>query len=193
MISRSFIRQNEKAFKIALIWIVLMAVIGLIYFIIALPVQLKVSKAQDRIAAKTDQARDMVEYINQENLDRLKKSRQDLKHRLGTFVSNADMVNESIYAISSIAEQVGVKDFTTRQESFDGFKPIANCQMLAAANVQVKCRGNYFQFLKLVNAYERFRPVILIDRFSFRNDGSKYLAIKMSLTILVNNASVNLI
>ena len=189
----SLFKQYKNLVRLALLWLVLTAFIGLIYFIVALPVRIKISRLQARITVKNKEVRRMVEYVSEENLDHLKKLHEDLRHRLGTFVSNADMVNDSICEISRIAEQVGVRDFKTRQKSFDGFEPVANCQLLSAANVQVECRGTYFQFLKLVNAYERFRPIILIDRFSFHNDGGKFLVIKMTLTILVNNSSGNLI
>jgi hypothetical protein len=177
---------KTKGFKLLAIWIVSVAVLALIYFVVVFPIYLAVNHKEIEVAKMSEDVDRIRIYVSDQNFKRVQEQARDLTGGLDGFVSNGLMATRCTYVISDIAGKTGASDFTTKQKTPKALSQIQNCQMLKAAHVEVSCKGSYLKFLNLINEYERSRPIVLIDKFSITvfDDGQN--EINMSLLVLVD-------
>lgn len=180
---------KKKCIKLLLMWIVSIAVLGLAYFTVVFPLHQAVSQKKVEVAVIFKELTRVREYVSEENYRRLMDQRAFLARTLEGFVASGSKVRECTYTIADIAGNVGVSDFTTKQNTAKGSSEIQNCQLLKRALVDISCKGSYLRFLQLVNEYERARPLVLIDKFTFSATEGDDNDIEMSLLILVDNQS----
>lgn len=178
---------KKKVLNLILMWIVSVGVLALAYFVVVFPIHLAVSRKSHEASEMSAEVKRMRKYVSDENFARLKERQKSLTETLDGFVADSLKAGEFTYAIADVATAIGVADFTTKQMTTKGLAQIQNCQFLKKSLVDVSCNGSYIKFLRLVNEYERSRPVVVIDEFAvtFTEDGHNQ--IKMSLLILVDN------
>jgi len=177
---------KNKFVKLVVMWIVSIAVLGLAYFSVVFPIRQAAKRKVIQVEKISAELKRMRVYTSDENVKRLQDEQRNVANTLSTFVAASSMANECTYLIGDIAGRVGLYDFRTKQKASGKLTQIKDCQLLRKSVVEVSCRGSYVKFLKLVNEYERSRPVVLIDKFTLvsKNDGMNF--IKMSLVILVD-------
>lgn len=176
---------TTKWIRVLLMWIVSVAVLMLAYFTVVLPIHLAVTRKKaeaENMSWVVERVRD---HVSVKNYERLVEEGYALAERLEGFVSGSSMTGESTYVISDIAGRTVALDFTTKQKTAKALSEIQNCQLLEAAHVEVSCKGSYLKFMRLVNEYERSRPVVLIDGFTVIVTDGGESDIKMSLLVLV--------
>jgi len=180
---------KKKFIKILMMWIVSIAVLALAYFTVVLPIHQAAVRKKAEVLVIFEELKRIREYVSEENYNRLKYQKSFLSKSLEGFVASGSMVRECTYSIADIAGSVGVYDFTIKQKTEKGSEEIQNCKMVKRAIVDVSCKGTYNEFLRLINEYERARPLVLIDKFSFTSTEGGMAKIEMSLTVLVDNQS----
>jgi len=178
---------KKKVLNLVMLWIVSIGVLALAYFVVVFPIHLAVSRKSNEVSEMSSEIKRMRKYVSDENFARLKERQRSLAETLDGFVAGNLKAGECTYAIADVAANIGVADFTTKQKITKGFAQIQNCQFLKRSLVDVSCNGSYIKFLRLVNEYERSRPVVLIDKFAVRVSEDGQNEIKMSLLILVDN------
>jgi hypothetical protein len=178
---------KKKVFNLVMLWIVSIGVLAIAYFVVVFPIHLAVSHKSNEVSEMSSEIKRMRKYVSDENFARLKERQRSLAETLDGFVAGSLKAGECTYAIADVAANIGVGDFTTKQKTTKGFSQIQNCQFLKKTQLDVSCNGSYIKFLRLVNEYERSRPVVLIDKFAVRVSEDGQNEIKMSLLILVDN------
>jgi len=178
---------KKKVLNLVMLWIVSIGVLVLAYFVVVFPIHLAVSGKSQEVSEMSTEIKRMHKYVSDENFARLKERQRFLAESLDGFVAGSLKAGECTYAIADVAANIGVGDFTTKQKTTKGFAQIQNCQFLRGSLVDVSCNVSYIKFLRLVNEYERSRPLVLIDKFVVRVSEDGQNEIKMSLLILVDN------
>lgn len=178
-----------KGLKLLVMWIVSVGVLALAYFVVVFPIHLAVNRKAMEVSNMSAEVDRMRMYVSDQNFNRIEQQSGNLTDSLGRFVSSGAMAAQCTYVISDIAGRTGASEFTTRQKTPKALSEIPNCQMLKAAFVEVSCKGSYLKFLRLINEYERSRPVVLIDKFTVTVAQGGQNEIKMSLLILVGQPS----
>ncbi len=178
--------RKTKGIKLLLMWIVSAAVLALAYFVVVFPIHLSVKHKKKEVTDMSAEVERMRIYVSDQNFERVQQQAGDLADSLNRFVSSSSMAGQCTYVISDIAGKTGASDFTTKQKTPKALSQIQNCQLLKAALVEVSCKGSYLKFLRLINEYERSRPVVLIDKFAITVVDGGQNEIKMSLLILVD-------
>ena len=181
------VKFKKRWIKATAIWIISMAVLGLAYLVLVVPMSITASRQRQAILDKAKEIETVSDYVSEKNLKDLKKQTDMLLDRLGKFTAEMHLASECTYAISNIAERLGTRNFSTKQDAYEAFSKVENCELLLAARIDISCKGSSDQFLRLVNEYERYRPIVLIDKFSIEAADDGLNKIKMSLTILIDN------
>lgn len=181
------IKLNNKWLKIVFLWALCIALDIAGYIALKLPVDIMVTRQQKKIVSLADEIESVREFISDRNFKEMQERKEYLTGLMDRFVSRRLRAHECTYLISEIARKEGAADIAARQNWQKGFSPVINCQSLQSASVDLSCKGSYLQFLKLVNRYERNRPAVFIDRFSFEVNDNGSSKIDMSLSILVDS------
>jgi hypothetical protein len=176
---------KSKGFKLFVMWITSLGVLALAYFSVVFPIHLAVVRESKKVSNMSTEVDKTRLYISDANVQKVEREAETLADALDRFVSRNSMAGECTYVISDIASKAGAEDFTTKQKTPKALSDIQNCQLIKAALVEISCKGSYTKFLRLVNEYERSRPVVLIDKFTITVIESGKNVIKMSLLVLV--------
>jgi len=152
-----------------------------------IPGSVKASRQRQIISDKAKEIEKLTAYVSEKNMQDLRKHTEMLMDRLSMFTTEIETAGECTFAISNIAQRLGTRDFSTKQDGHKAFSKVDNSELLLAAKIDISCRGSSDQFLRLVNEYERYRPIVLIEKFSISVSDDGLNEIKMSLTILIDN------
>jgi len=170
-----------------LVWTASLVVFVLVYFFIFAP-QVKI---KSQLVNEANEKKQIYEAsINAANEDAKKKLADELdalKTRLNDYAVESEDSANLTFDISRIAADKQLSDFTVKTVD-----PIKETGKLGVKNLQengigVSFSSDFRQFAFFLNALERHRPVVFIDRFKVsrqdKNEGSN--AVDMSISIFV--------
>jgi Tfp pilus assembly protein PilO len=170
-----------------LVWAVSLVIFVLVYFF-ALAPQIK-TKAQ--LLSESAQKRQKYETSLNASKEETKKKLTDevnvLKVKLNDFAVDFEESANLTFDISRIAADKQVNSFTVKTTEPVKDSTQLSSKILQENRIEIGFTSNFRQFATFLNALERHRPVVFVDRFKIsRNDRDESAnSVDMSLSVFV--------
>lgn len=119
-----------------------------------------------------------------QNRDKKRQQIENLQTQLGDFAVDFEDSADLTFDISQMADEQNVTALSIKSKTG---KPVADCKYLAENQIYLSFNAGFKQFFALLNAIERHRPVLFIDKFAITRS-SKDLSdneVSMELTVFV--------
>jgi len=184
--------EHKRFVEVGLCWLISIVATGAVYTLLLLPLNRWVGQIEKRLNDRTERLNHAAELISHETLKTSQNQFADSREQFDRLVIKPDRASEFALNVSRIAEQLHIKNLSTKGRAEGIFSEIPNCSRIEASRIDVSWTGSYPQFVRLVNAFERHQPAILIDRFTlFRAEtNAKLNEVTMALTMLAEKATV---
>ena len=177
--------QKQYFIKLGVIWLILVAVVIGLYVIILRPVHEKAKLKRSQVNALTAELNMVSGLVGIKNMrlqhDRLVKC----KERFEDLVISQNEITDFALEVSRIAKKLEIKDMTALGKGGGEFSEIPNCNYLMLGRIDISWQGSYEQFVRLINEFERHRPVILIDKFVIARLGESDFTNEITLTLAI--------
>lgn len=182
------LKYNESLIKFLLGLFLIIFVYVAIYFFIVEPTRKKMTKANAEFVKMELGFNQALDAVNKRKLDLLKTELEELEKKEQAFVLDFNNVTDSSFRVMALVEEVLKKEFKTESGANKSIVEIPNNIDVAMVQIEVSWQGKYPELVKLVNAFETNKPIIIVDRFHLkRSDKSKGdFEINMSLTMLTH-------
>jgi len=173
---------------VALVWAGCFVLFVFVYVLAMMP-QRSSKKQIEELLADKKQIYDSARNAAQEKTkNRLNEQIRRLRNRLGDFVIDSEDLANLTFDVSQIASEKGVGSFSISIEDSDAATEVSgDDSYLRERNIDISFTGNFNQFAALLNALERCRPVIFVDKFTITRSslgGSKH-QVSMDLAVFV--------
>ena len=124
---------------------------------------------------------------HEETRIRLNKQVQQLRDKLHDFVTDSEGSADLTFDISQIASDKEVSSFSIKSKDKRGGKQVTDSQHISETRIGVGFTARFNQFAAFINALERHRPVVFVDRFKITRSKQEDSANKVNaeLTVLV--------
>jgi Tfp pilus assembly protein PilO len=179
-----------KYFKrVAFIWGGCFVVFFLAYMFMLAPQKSSKEELRKQLEEKKKRHDYAVKATEKETQDQLKKQIKQLRNRLKDFVVDFEDATNLTFDISQIANDKAVTSFSieTSKKSSGGDQASSD-KYIFESRIDISFSAASFnQFAALLNALERHKPVIFVDRFAITrsdNDNSGR-QVKMDLAVFV--------
>jgi hypothetical protein len=148
----------------------------------------RVRRDMGRELSEKEQAyTEAVEASQQHTKDRLAEELEQVQHRVGDFVVDFEESANVTFGIGQIVDELGIKSFNIKDRGGSDQTGAPETSYVSENEVQVTFEADFNQFASLLNAIERHRPVLFVERFNLsgpdERGGKPYVS--MDLVYLV--------
>ena len=150
--------------------------------------QKKSKKQIEKEFAEAKQTYDQtVTAAKDETKARLSQEIEGLQNRLKQFVIDYEDAADLTFDISQIASQISVSSFSINSRNDVGAPAMPNCDHISQKQIHVSFTAGFNQFASFLNALERNRPVLFVDKFMINraSDESSGHQVDMDLAVFV--------
>jgi len=150
--------------------------------------QKKSKKQIEKEFAEAKQTYDQtVTAAKDETKARLTQEIEGLQNRLKQFVIDYEDAADLTFDISQIASQISVSSFSINSRNDVGAPAMPNCDHISQKQIHVSFTAGFNQFASFLNALERNRPVLFVDKFMINraSDESSGHQVDMDLAVFV--------
>jgi len=175
--------------KVALIWAGCFVLFFFIYMLMLAPLKGIREKLEKQLENKKQIYDSALKASQKETRIQLDEQIQQLRNRLKDFVIDFEDSTDVTFDISQIANAKEVASFSIETNKKDNSRdPTMSDKYIFESHIDISfLTADFNQFAALLNALERHRPVIFVDRFAItRSDkGSSEHQVKMNLAVFV--------
>jgi len=172
---------------VALVWTGCFVLLLLAYMSVLTP-QKKSKKQLEKEFVEVKQTYDQtVTATKDETKTRLSKEVEDLQDQLKQFVIDYEDAADLTFDISQIASQISVSSFSINSRNDAGAPAMPNCDHISQKQIHVSFTAGFNKFASFLNALERNRPVLFVDKFMITRarDESSGHQVDMDLAVFV--------
>jgi hypothetical protein len=144
-----------------------------------------VSRRLEEITGRYEEA---CGFVRGKQLEEMRRQVDLLRAEMEKYLVGGEAARDNASGISRIAEQAGIKGYSTRYRNSSLIDELDNCLHVGASWVNISWKGDFEQFTRLINELERHRPVVFVDGFliSKPDNSAQDCRIELSLIILVD-------
>ena len=166
-----------------IVWTASLVVFALVYYIVIIP-QLKV-KAQllEESTEKQKMFESALSAANEDNKKKLAGEVEELKTSLINYVCEYEESANLTFSISRIAADKQVSDFAVKTPEQTWAQDALAVNNLQENRVEVAFASDFLQFANFLNALERHKPVIFVDRFKVLRGTQNSMTDKVDMTL----------
>ncbi len=176
----------KKHFKlVALVWASCFVLSLLIYMMVLVP-QREHKKQIDQQLAEKEKMYETILKINQrETRALMNKEMEQLRDKLKDFVAAPEDLAGLTFDIGQIANDIKISSFSIKPQSNLENRGSTN-QYICENQMRVSFKADFNKFAAFLNAMERHRPVIFVDKFEITQaDQHDDLVSKVSMNLSV--------
>jgi Tfp pilus assembly protein PilO len=163
----TFAKIHRKYFKIAgLIWSVCLIAFLLAYIFVLGPQRDYKRGIENKLAEKQKDYESALRAAREETKIELNKQIANLQSRLKDFVIDFEDSANLTFDISQIASEKQVASFSIKSRDGRGLSTIPDCKYICENQINISFTGAFNQFAAFLNALERHRPVLFINKFT---------------------------
>ena len=144
-------------------------------------------KHEKRIESKLNESKQVYESAlraaQKETKIRLNEQIQRLQSRLQDFVIDFEDSANLTFDISQIANEKNVASFSIKSKDSQGLSTIPEFKYICENHIVISFIGGFNQFATFLNALERHRPVIFVDKFTITRSGQDDSGYQVSLNV----------
>ncbi len=180
----TFIKTHKKYLTTAgMIWAACFVVFLLAYMLVLGPQKNYKSRIENELAEKKQVYESALRAVQKETKIRLNEQIERLQSRLEDFVIDFEDSADLTFDITQIANEKKVTSFSSKVKKSGGLSTIPDCKYIRENNIVVSFIGNFNQFATFLNALERHRPVIFVDKFAITRLGQDNSVYQVSLNV----------
>jgi hypothetical protein len=158
--------RREHLTTVALVWAASLIVSTFVYLLVLGP-EGKLKRTVDaQLAEKKKQYESAVAAAREQSQSHLKEQIEQLRSRFKDFVVKFEDAANLTFDISQIANEQSIKSFSIKSQEHTTLTEIPDCDHIYENSINVNCTAEFNQFAALLNALERHRPVLFVDKFT---------------------------
>ncbi len=180
----TFIKTHKKYLTTAgLIWAACFVVFLFAYMLVLGPQKNYKKRIENEIAERKQLYESALRAAQKETKIRLNEEIERLRSRLKDFVIDFEDSTDLTFDISQIANEKKVASFSNKVKKSGGLSPIPDCKYISENHIVVSFIGSFNQFATFLNALERHRPVIFVDKFTITRSGQDTSVYRVTLNV----------
>jgi len=183
----AFMKIYKKYFKIAaLIWAGCFVLILFAYILVVKPQKDNKKRLESVLAERKQMHESALKAAQEETKIQLHEQIERLRDRLEDFVIDSENSANLTFDVSQIASEKKIASFSiTSSKDSRRVSTIPNCNYIRENRIDVDFTAGFNQFAIFLNALERHRPAIFIDRFTITRSERDYSGPKVSMELVV--------
>jgi len=179
-----FIKTHKKYLMTAgIIWAACFAVFLLAYIVMLGPQRNYEKSIENKLTERKQVYESALKAAQKETKIRLNEQIERLQSRLQDFVIDFENSANLTFDISQIANEKKVASFSIKSKDGRGPSTISEAKYIRENNIVISFIGDFNQFAAFLNALEKHRPVLFVDKFSITRSGQEDSAYQVSLSV----------
>ncbi|HUT28316.1 MAG TPA: GspMb/PilO family protein [Sedimentisphaerales bacterium] len=173
--------------RLSLVWACSLIVFVLLHVLVTRP-QKRVREGLERDLSQKRLLYERARAAAQEQTrSEWKKQIENMENRLGDFAIDSEDSGNLTFDIGQIAKEEQAFSFSIRGKDGSAESPIPDGERVAENYLNVNFAAGFTEFATLLNALERHRPVVFVDRFTLSRStkGDSKHPVNMELAVLV--------
>ncbi len=180
----TFIKTHKKYLTTAgLIWAACFVVFLFAYMLVLGPQKNYKNHLENELAERKQVYESALRAAQKETKIRLNEQIERLRSRLKDFVVDFEDSANLTFDISQIANEKKVASFSSKVKKSRGLSTITDYKYIYENHIVISFIGDFNQFATFLNALERHRPVIFVDKFTITRSGQSDSVYKVSLNV----------
>ena len=180
----TFIKTHRKYLTTAgLIWAACFAVFLLAYIVMLGPQRNYEKSIENKLTERKQVYESALRAAQKETKIRLNEQIERLQSRLEDFVIDFEDSANLTFDISQIANEKKVASFSIKSKDSRGPSTISETKYIRENHLVISFIGDFNQFATFLNALERHRPVIFVDKFAITRSGQDNSVYKVTLNV----------
>jgi len=184
----SFIKTHKNYLMVTgAIWAASLVVFLLAYLFVLKPQKDHIRRTENELAENKQVLESAVIAAQEEAKIQVNEQIERLQSRLKDFVIDFEDSANLTFDISQVANDRKVSSFSIKAKNNRGLSAIPDCSYIFENHLEISFTGGFGQFATFLNALERHRPVLFIDKFTItrsEREGTEYRA-GLDVTFLV--------
>ncbi len=182
----SFMKVYKKYLITAgAIWAACFVVFLLAYILVLRPQKNYIKQTENKLTEKKQLVESALRAAREETKIQLNEQIERLQSRLNDFVIDFEDSANLTFDISQIANEEKVSSFSIKTKDSRGLSKIPDCSYICENHIEISFTGHFKQFATFLNALERHRPVLFIDKFTITRSGQEDAKYQVALNVVV--------
>jgi hypothetical protein len=159
-----------------------------IYVIVVAPQREYKKQISQQLAEKKQLLGATLKMNQKEAQIQLNEQMEQWRNKLKDFVANPEDLAGLTFDIGQIAKDTKVDSFSVKTEGDRKSQEVPNCQYICENRINVSFKADFNKFTAFLNAAERHRPVIFVDKFTITHadqQGNSACQVNMALSVFV--------
>ncbi len=180
----SFNKTHKKyLITTGIIWAACFIVFLLAYMLVLGPQKNLEKSLENKLAERKQAYESALRAAQKETKIRLNEQIERLQSRLQDFVIDFEDSANLTFDISQIANEKNVASFSIKSKDSHGLSTIPDCNYICENHIVISFTGGFNQFVTFLNALERHRPVLFVDKFIITRSGQDNSDFQVSLNV----------
>ena len=185
----SFMNVYKKYLTtVALVWAAYFIVLVFVYMLILGPMLVDKRRVEDKLAATKLKYETLVRESKEDARTKLREEIELLRSRMEDFTIDFENSANLTFDISRIAGAEQIASFSIRsRDDSRRTSDLTEGKYVSESQIDVSFNAGFHQFATFLNALERHRPVLLVDRFTVNGlrQSASGPQVDMNLVVLV--------
>jgi len=180
----SFMKTHKKYLMTGgIIWAACFAVFLIVYIVMLGPQRKYEKSIENKLTERKQVYESALRAARKETKIRLNEQIESLQSRLQDFVIDFEGSANLTFDISQIANEKKVASFSIKSKDGRGPSKITEAKYIRENHIVISFIGDFNQFATFLNALERHRPVLFVDKFSITRSGQDDSGYQVSLNV----------
>jgi Tfp pilus assembly protein PilO len=167
---------------VALVWIGCFVLFLFFYAIVMAPQKSHKNQLDKQLAEKKQIHESAMKAAQEETKIQIKEQMKEYHNRSNDFVAEqGDLANLS-FDISQLSKENRLASFSIKTADI---QEIAGCNFIAQNQILISFTAGFNQFAAFLNALERHRPVVFVDKFTITRSEQDVSASQVSMELSV--------
>ena len=171
---------------LAVTWVATGALISVFYVAVLAPARARSAQVGQALVEARRNLDWVLEATRPEGIGQLNEEATALESRTGDFIYTPDGLAQLALSVGRLATERKAANVSVQTR--DAATPEG--KRIVERRLEVACNTGFHEFVGLLNAFERYKPVLLIDAFSLQRPGAsgEKLSTNMTVTVLVDTS-----
>ena len=179
-----FMKTHKKyLITSGVIWAACSAVFLLAYILVLGPQKNHEKSIEKKLTERKQVYESALRAARKETKIQSNEQIERLQSRLEDFVIDFEDSANLTFDISQIANEKKVASFSIKSKDDRGLSTIPETKYIRENHLVISFIGDFNQFATFLNALERHRPVLFVDKFSITRSGQDDSGYKVSLNV----------
>ncbi len=174
---------RQRFMTVGLIWAACFVIFLLAYMLVLGPQKNYEKSIENKLAERKQVYESALRAARKETKIRLTEQIERLQSRLQDFVIDFEDSANLTFDISQIANEKNVASFSIKSKDGRGPSTITEAKYIRENLIVISFIGGFNQFATFLNALERHRPVLFVDKFSITRSGQDDSGYQVSLDV----------